>query len=87
VFNPEYHNPDIFGPNFWTEDFTKALQIMPQSSWQENQSYKYLSGINTQVQSGCKNPDLILKLHTHLDELDRRRGTNWRELFPYLDIL
>ena len=24
------------------------------------------------------------KLHIYLDELDRRRNTNWREIFPYL---
>ena len=23
---------------------------------------------------------------TYLDELDRRRSTNWRSVFPYLDI-
>ena len=28
----------------------------------------------------------ISELHTYLDELDRRRNTNWRDLFPYLNI-
>jgi hypothetical protein len=25
-------------------------------------------------------------LHTYLDEIDRRRNTNWRNLFSYLDV-
>ena len=28
----------------------------------------------------------IHKLHVLLDEYDRRRNTNWREIFPYLDV-
>lgn len=84
VFNPEYHNPDMFGPEFWKEDFENALELMPRSTDQEIMAYDYLMGIHQQIQNSCKNPNLILQLHTHLDELDRRRGTNWKELFPYL---
>jgi hypothetical protein len=86
VFSPEYHNPDIFGPEFWDYDLSQALVRMPQDNWQELNAYKYLSGIWAQIQNGCKNTEMIVNLHTHLDELDRRRNTNWRELFPYLDI-
>jgi hypothetical protein len=28
----------------------------------------------------------IKKLHEYLDELDRRRKTDWRSLFPYLVV-
>jgi len=28
----------------------------------------------------------VKQLHIYLDEIDRRRGTNWRKLFPYLDV-
>jgi pyruvate-formate lyase-activating enzyme len=86
VFSPLYHNPDIFGPEFWKDDLDRALSIMPQNNWQENNAYRYLAGIKSSIQTGCKNPELIVQLNTHLDELDRRRGTDWKKLFPYLDI-
>jgi organic radical activating enzyme len=85
VFAPEHHNPDMFGPTFWNQDFEYALSIIAQGDWQENISYKYLQGIQLQIQNSCVNEEKILQLHTHLDELDRRRGTNWRQLFPYLE--
>jgi hypothetical protein len=85
VFVPMYHNPDMFGPTFWKEDFENALKLMPHSNWQENQAYQYLTGINQQIQNSCKDSKLIVQLVTHLDELDRRRGTNWRSLFPYIE--
>jgi len=85
VFLPEHHNPDMFGPTFWKEDFEKALCLMPQSNWQENMAHQYLTGIHQQIQNSCKDSKLIVQLVTHLDELDRRRGSNWRALFPYIE--
>lgn len=85
VFSPSYHNPDIFGGTFWKEDLDRALNLLPNTDWQEQQAYNYLQGIASQIQNSCIDPKKILQLHTHLDELDRRRGTNWKELFPYLE--
>lgn len=85
VFVPEYHNPDIFGPDFWKEDFNKALTLMPSNNWQEIEARKYLEGIHQQVQNSCKDDKMIVQLVTHLDELDRRRGTDWKSLFPYIE--
>jgi len=85
VFSPEYHNPDIFGPTFWNQDFAHALSKIAQGNWQENIFHEHLRGIWLQIQNSCVNEEKILQLHTHLDELDRRRGTNWRQLFPYLE--
>lgn len=85
VFNPAYHNPDIFGPVFWQNDFDLALNKMPKDTWQEKNAYNYLKGINSQIQNGRANPEKIIQLFTHLDELDRRRQTDWRKLFGYLE--
>jgi hypothetical protein len=83
---PSYHNPDIFGSSFWEEAFSKAFDVMPQNDWQEQNAYRYLRGIESQIYSSQRNQDEISKLATHLDELDRRRGTDWRALYPYLKI-
>lgn len=85
VFSPAHHNPDIFGGKFWKKDLETALSLMPSKSWQEKNSLKYLSGISSQIQQCNPQPDIISQLHTHLDELDRRRGTDWKNLFPYLE--
>lgn len=85
VFTPEYHNPDIFGADFWMDDLQRALDLMPDNGWQEINAREYLKGITKQIAGSCRRPELMLQLQTHLDELDRRRGTCWRSLFPYLE--
>jgi len=84
VFDPDQHNPEIFGGEFWQEDLSRALSLMPDSTWQEKNAKKYLSGIMLQLQKTKIKINLILKLITQLDELDRRRNTNWKTVFPWL---
>lgn len=86
VFTPAYHNPAIYGTGFWKADFETAIDCMPRNNWQENNMYDYLVGIYKQINSAERKPDQILILNKHLDELDRRRGTDWRSLFPYLEL-
>lgn len=85
VFFPEYHNPDIFGGDFWKNDLQAAVDLMPTGTWQEDHARNYLVGIQTQILNSCKQPEKVVQLLTHLDELDRRRGTSWRDLFAYLE--
>jgi hypothetical protein len=44
-----------------------------------------MEGIRKQIESTPRDPSRIADLKTYLTEIDRRRGTNWRELFPWLD--
>jgi organic radical activating enzyme len=82
---PGYHNPDIFGREFWKDDLNQAIALMPNNNWQEQNAHSYLLGIQAQIQNSCIQPKKIVQLLTHLDELDRRRNTNWRSLFEYLE--
>ena len=84
VFNPSYHNPEIFGGEVWRTDFELALSLMQQTNPQEITAFNYLNGIWSQLQSTCENTEKIVQLITHLTELDRRRNTNWRQVFPWL---
>jgi hypothetical protein len=43
-----------------------------------------MRGIQQQVAAGPRDPSRIADLKVYLTEIDRRRGTNWRELFPWL---
>jgi parvulin-like peptidyl-prolyl isomerase len=77
-------NPDILGPNFFEPYFAQVLEVMPADTWQQQEARKYMQGISQQIAAAAVNPIEINKLRTYLDELDRRRNTNWRETFPWL---
>jgi hypothetical protein len=75
---------DIFGDLF-VEDFEKTLCMMPQDDQDQSNTYRYLQGIAQQSAANPVNLPEVQKLKTFLDEMDRRRGTDWREVFPWLD--
>ena len=76
---PSYLNPTILGPGVFDQDFEKVLDLMPLGT-----SRDYMQGIALSIQNSQQNPKEMLKLKTFLDEKDRRRGTNWYDLFPWL---
>jgi len=77
--------PDIYGKDFWRSDIEKILSIMPEDNENNRRAKIYMAGC---LNSLPKKPNLILikELKHFLDQLDARRNTNWREVFPYLDI-
>jgi hypothetical protein len=80
VNSPEYMFIDIFG-DFFREDFDRCLELFDPSRVEVK---KYLQGIADQSCSTGINTVQITNLKTVLDELDRRRNTNWRQIFPWL---
>ena len=85
VNSPEYMNPDIFEPGFFADDFKNILDVMSHETEDDIFAIDYMKGIAKQVDTAPKNPDMIEALKLYLNELDYRRGTNWRELFPWLE--
>ena len=85
VQNYEYLDPGIFGSGFFTDDFDKILDTMPDDEWQYQQSKQYMKGIFDQINSNQKQSEKIDQLITYLTELDRRRGTDWKKVFPWLE--
>jgi organic radical activating enzyme len=79
VMTHEFMHPDIFGPGFFDYDFAKILECMSESN-----SQKYMQGIQMQINAESRNQTKINQLAIFLDEMDRRRNTNWREVFPWL---
>ena len=59
---------------------------MPTETNQDKQTHFYMQGIKNLIMDSLPDKKRIEQLHTYLDELDRRRNTNWRSIFPYLDI-
>jgi len=85
--DPSYLKPDIFGPRIFEKDFTRILELMPENTHQEQQAKKYMTGIWLEIQASNRNEEEIQKLIVFLDEIDRRRRTNWRNLFPWIELV
>lgn len=83
VNGPSYFMIDIFGDIF-VDDFERALALKPSETSEQQQSKEYLRGIAQQSASCGPNLSEIKKLFTFLNEMDRRRNTNWQITFPWL---
>jgi organic radical activating enzyme len=81
---PSYLKANILGGDYWKNDFDKILKLMPETTDQEKITKKYMEGIAQYIVTSKRDDVEILKLITFLNEKDRRRGTNWRETFPWL---
>lgn len=82
-----FHHPQTFAWDFWANDFERIFAAMPQRTPEQQESVLRMSGMSKLLQQQTQhNYNDIHKLHVYLDEIDRRRGTNWRNLFSYLDI-
>jgi len=83
----QYQHPKIFAYDMWQEDFDRIFAVMPTQTTEHNEAVLRMQGLQQQLKQVTTNDYVqIENLHIYLDEIDRRRGTNWRQLFPYLDI-
>jgi hypothetical protein len=83
VNHPSYFFIDIFGDIF-VQDFERALALKPEQTPEQIQSKNYLAGIAQQSAHCGPNVPEITKLFDFLNEMDRRRNTNWTQIFPWL---
>jgi hypothetical protein len=83
VNSPSYMFIDIFGDIF-VDDFDRALALKPNSTPEQQASKKYLEGIAQQSASQKPNIPEMTKLFDFLNEMDRRRNTDWTRIFPWL---
>jgi hypothetical protein len=85
VNSPSYLEIDVFGDIF-RNDFQQALELKPTVTPEEISSRDYLLGIAKQSASGAPRIAEIQKLYDFLTEIDRRRNTNWVDVFPWLQL-
>jgi hypothetical protein len=87
IQDPMPMNPDYLGPDIFTEDFNRIIAVMQETAkldpWYES-FVPYMEGISRQVGASCVNIAKMTELKNYLDELDRRRKTNWPKLYPWL---
>ena len=82
-----FQHPNIFGYSMWEKDFETILKLMPTDTENQREAIPRMVGLQKYLQVfKTHNWADVKKLHIYLDELDRRRGTDWRSVFPYLNI-
>lgn len=85
AMTPPQMVPDIFGSGVFDEDFKRILDAMPAVEEKDKSAREHMMGIIQQIEAGPRNPVMIEELKVYLTEIDRRRDTDWRTLFPWLD--
>jgi hypothetical protein len=70
----------IFPPGFFDKEFDRCIELH-NDDWTK----KMLVGYKKKVNAQKYEPEKITELKTTLDEIDKRRGTNWKKLWPWLD--
>ena len=72
---------------FEVTSFAEIISIMQETEhmdkWYSN-FVPYMQGIANQIAASTPNLSKLSELKAYLDELDRRRGTNWPALYPWL---
>ena len=81
---PHYLKAEIIGEEFFKEDTKKILELMPVINEQDKLAYDYMKGILNHINSSKTNKDQLANLIIYLDEKDKRRGTSWEHVFPWL---
>ena len=82
-----FQHPKIYAYSHWAETFEEIYKAMPTRTEEQREAISRMQGLQRYLQTFTQHSwEDIKKLHVFLDELDRRRGTNWRNIFSYLDI-
>ena len=77
--------PDILGADEFSNDFKTILNLMETESYHGAGAKEHFTAITNNVKNSRLDKEKVLQLLTYLDELDRRRGTDWKLLFPWLE--
>jgi hypothetical protein len=81
------HIDDIymFGGEIFQQDFDRILNLMPDETDVQQGQKQMMAGIANRSKKCSSNLDQIQRLKNYLTELDKRRKTNWRQTFPWLE--
>jgi hypothetical protein len=82
-----FQHPKIYAYEFWQPDFERIFKTMRSDNQMQKSALQRMEGMR-QFMSTFQEYRWteIEKLHVLLDEFDRRRGTDWRSVFPYLNV-
>jgi hypothetical protein len=82
-----YQHPQTYAYSHWADTFDNIYKAMPKDTVHQREAIPRMQGLEAQLKLVKEhNHSDIKKLHIYLDELDKRRETDWRSLFPYLQV-
>jgi hypothetical protein len=82
-----FHHPKIFPYSFWADTFQEIYAAMPNTTERHEEARLRMTGMEQLLKAHTEmDREGVQQLHILLDELDRRRKTTWRQVFPYLDV-
>jgi hypothetical protein len=81
---PSYFFPWIFGAGVFEQDFKNIIEAMPIDIDEDIVIRDYIAGIGKRIANSQIDLQEVKKMLLYMNEKDRRRGTDWRPLFPWL---
>tara|TARA_B100000424_G_scaffold271650_1_gene275502 strand:+ start:17743 stop:18990 length:1248 start_codon:yes stop_codon:yes gene_type:complete len=83
--DPQIYDPHIFPEGTFT-DYIEEIKKLNNTMYQGgNKGYlEFVDTMFEEVDKSPAKPELMRRLRERLTELDERRGTDWRETFPWL---
>lgn len=84
---PSYLKPHILGKGMFEKDFDMILSLMPTDTEENTMAHRYMSAISNRIMQHEADQDAIDDLFVFLREKDRRRGTDWQAIFPWLQVM
>jgi len=82
-----FMRPEIFAYEIWEPVWKEIFKELKTDTFQQQETVKIFTGLQDVMQTNTENNyKAIEKLHGYHDEIDRRRNTSWRTLWPELVI-
>jgi hypothetical protein len=78
-------DPYNFPGDVFESDFEKTLALMPTDTELQKNHKDLMQGIANKSSLCLGNKERVSNLKNYLDQIDKRRGTNWRQVFPWLE--
>jgi hypothetical protein len=79
-------HPSTFGRKMWTNDLEKILSVWPNETQQDRNAMQEFKGIFDSIPTEMPDEKMLRYFKHFLDQLDKRRNTDWRKVLPHLDI-
>jgi organic radical activating enzyme len=80
-FDPAWYHPGVFQNGFFDADFERAYRYMDF----DDSILDMVQGLQKTINSARVDNDMVNRLRIELEGNDRRRGTNFKPLFPWLE--
>jgi hypothetical protein len=83
----DFMRPEVFAYETWEQTWSKIYSSMRSETIENQEAIKIMIGLQSVMRKTTEhNYEQIKELHKYFDEIDRRRNTHWRDLWPELVI-